>query len=84
MPWRSACPPPALICSIRRRGVTNATPLEVVRRHSRRKCLVGAGTEGAEPSGKLWLAVGYHFGWNVTQKSVFDLSDGPPSLLTGG
>lgn len=30
--------------------------------------------------GNLWLVGGYHFGWNVIQKSIFGPPDGAPSL----
>ena len=31
-------------------------------------------------TGNLWLAAGFHYGWNVTQKSIFGPKDGTPSL----
>lgn len=31
-------------------------------------------------TGNLWLAAGFHLGWNVTQKSLFGPPDGAPSL----
>lgn len=31
-------------------------------------------------TGNLWLAAGFHYGWNVVQKAIFGPPDGAPSL----
>lgn len=31
-------------------------------------------------TGNLWLAAGFHYGWNIAQKSIFGPADGAPSL----
>lgn len=31
-------------------------------------------------TGNLWLAAGFHYGWNIVQRSIFGPEDGAPSL----
>lgn len=31
-------------------------------------------------TGNLWLAAGFHYGWNIAQKGIFGPADGAPSL----
>lgn len=50
------------------------------------KRFLGLGTAGLFliflrlQTGNLWLAAGFHWGWNVTQISLLGPEDGPPSL----